>query len=83
MGLFQAKNEIRKSDVAYLVEGYLDVISLSQSGVENVVAASGTAFTEEQARLLKRFCRSVTLLFDGDEAGINASFKTYKNAYSE
>lgn len=74
-GLFQAKNAIRKTDVAYLVEGYMDVISLSQSGVENVVAVSGTSFTEEQARLLKRFTKNAVLLFDGDEAGVNASMK--------
>ncbi|MBR9861631.1 DNA primase [bacterium] len=74
-GLYQAKNAIRKEDRVFLVEGYLDVISLSQAGIENVVAVSGTAFTEEQAKLLKRFCSHATLLFDGDEAGINASLK--------
>lgn len=74
-GLHQAKNAIRKADRVYLVEGYMDVISLSQSGVENVVAVSGTAFTEEQARLLKRFTKNTVLLFDGDEAGVNASLK--------
>jgi DNA primase len=63
---------------AYLVEGYMDVISLSQSGLENVVAVSGTAFTAEQARLLKRFCQKVIMLFDGDEAGINASLRHMK-----
>ncbi len=74
-GLNISKNSIRKTDVAYIVEGYMDVVSLNQSGVENVVAASGTAFTEEQARLLKRFSHNVTLLFDGDEAGVNATLK--------
>ncbi len=74
-GLNFAKNSIRKSETVYVVEGYMDVLSLSQSGVENVVAVSGTAFTEEQARLLKRFSTEAILLFDGDEAGINASLK--------
>lgn len=74
-GLHISKNEIRIIDRAYLVEGYMDVVSLNQSGVENVVAASGTAFTPEQARLLKRFSHNITLLFDGDTAGINASLK--------
>lgn len=74
-GLSATKNEIRVLDEAFLVEGYMDVVSLFQNGVQNVVAASGTAFTEEQARLLKRFTHNVTLLFDGDVAGINASMK--------
>lgn len=74
-GLSLAKTEIRKQDLVYLVEGYMDVVSLFQSGIENVVAASGTAFTEDQARLIKRFTQNVTLLFDGDEAGVNASLK--------
>ena len=58
-GLSISKNEIRKADQVFLVEGYMDVVSLNQSGVENVVAASGTAFTEEQARLLKRFTHNI------------------------
>ncbi|MDB4107167.1 DNA primase [Bacteroidia bacterium] len=74
-GLSISKNQIRKSDQVFLVEGYMDVVSLNQSGVENVVAASGTAFTEEQARLLKRFTHNITMLFDGDVAGVNASLK--------
>lgn len=74
-GLNLAKNSARKEDELYLVEGYMDVVSLYQNGVENVVAASGTAFTPEQARLAKRFSANVTLLFDGDEAGIKASLK--------
>ncbi len=74
-GLHIGKNEIRITDQAFLVEGYMDVVSLNQSGVENVVAASGTAFTPEQARLLKRFSHNVTLLFDGDTAGVNATLK--------
>lgn len=74
-GLYFAKNSIRVQNSVHVVEGYMDVVSLSQSGVENVVAVSGTAFTEEQARLLKRFSNEAVLLFDGDEAGINASLK--------
>jgi DNA primase len=74
-GMHLAKNAIRKTDMVYVVEGYMDVVSLFQNGVENVVAVSGTAFTPEQARLIKRFTPNVTLLFDGDEAGINASMK--------
>jgi DNA primase len=77
-GLSIGKNEIRKADQVYLVEGYMDVVSLNQSGVENVVAASGTAFTEEQARLIKRFTHNITMLFDGDVAGVNASLKHIK-----
>jgi len=77
-GLSISKNEIRKADQVFLVEGYMDVVSLNQSGVENVVAASGTAFTEEQARLLKRFTHNITMLFDGDVAGVNASLKHIK-----
>ena len=74
-GLSVCKQSIRKNDAVFLVEGYMDVVSLQQSGVDNVVAASGTAFTEEQARLIKRFTHNVTMLFDGDEAGVNASLK--------
>jgi DNA primase len=74
-GLSVCKQSIRKNDAVFLVEGYMDVVSLHQSGVDNVVAASGTAFTEEQARLIKRFTHNVTMLFDGDVAGVNASLK--------
>ena len=77
-GLSVSKNDIRVKDQVFLVEGYMDVVSLNQSGVENVVAASGTAFTEEQARLLKRFTHNITMLFDGDVAGVNASLKHVK-----
>jgi DNA primase len=74
-GLFQAKNEIRKHDFCYLVEGYTDVISLHQAGIENVVASSGTALTEEQIRLMRRFTENVTVLFDGDAAGVKAALR--------
>lgn len=74
-GLHMSKNEIRITDEVYLVEGYMDVVSLNQSGIGNVVAASGTAFTAEQARLIKRFSHNITLLFDGDAAGVSATLK--------
>jgi len=74
-GLFQAKNPIRQHDNCYLVEGYTDVISLHQVGVENVVASSGTALTEEQVKLIRRFTENVTVLFDGDAAGIKAALR--------
>ncbi|MFN3840875.1 MAG: DNA primase, partial [Cyclobacteriaceae bacterium] len=74
-GLYQAKNEIRKQDFCYLVEGYTDVLSLHQSGIENVVASSGTALTEEQIRLMRRFTENVTVLFDGDAAGVKAALR--------
>lgn len=74
-GLFQGKNAIRNADNCYLVEGYTDVISLHQAGVENVVASSGTALTDEQVKLIKRFTENVTVLFDGDAAGIKAALR--------
>lgn len=74
-GIYFAKQEIIKQDKCYLVEGYTDVISLHQSGIENVVASSGTALTQEQVRLIKRFTKNVTVLYDGDEAGIKASLR--------
>lgn len=74
-GLYLAKQSIVKQDRCYLVEGYLDVISMHQSGVENVVASSGTALTPEQVRLIHRFTNNVTVLYDGDAAGIHASLR--------
>ena len=74
-GISQAKKEIIKSDRCFLVEGYTDVISMHQAGVENVVASSGTALTTEQIRLIKRFTENITVLFDGDAAGIRAAFR--------
>lgn len=74
-GLFQSKNEIIKEDKCYLVEGYTDVISLHQAGIKNVVASSGTALTEGQIRLIKRYTKNITILYDGDAAGIKASFR--------
>jgi DNA primase len=74
-GLYQAKQSIARQDRCYIVEGYTDVISLSQAGVQNVVSSSGTALTVEQIRLIKRLTSNVTLLYDGDAAGIRASFR--------
>lgn len=74
-GLFQAKQAIVKQNCCYLVEGYTDVISMHQSGVENVVASSGTALTTGQINLLHRFTNNVTMIYDGDEAGIHAALR--------
>lgn len=75
-GLSFAKDEIRKLDKAIIVEGYMDLISLYQAGVKNVVAVSGTALTDEQAQLLSRYTKNVVLLFDADTAGIAASMRS-------
>lgn len=74
-GLYQAKQEIVKRDEAFLVEGYTDVLSFYQNGVRNVVSSSGTALTEGQIGMLKRYTPNITLLYDGDAAGIRASFR--------
>ena len=74
-GIYQAKQAIAKEDNCYLVEGYTDVISLHQSGVVNVVSSSGTALTPDQIRLINRLTNNITVLFDGDAAGIRASFR--------
>ena len=74
-GIFQAKREISKSDKCYLVEGYTDVLSMHQAGIENVVASSGTALTTDQIRMVKRFTPNITIIYDGDEAGIKASLR--------
>ena len=74
-GIFQAKQAIVKQDRCYLVEGYTDVISMHQSGVENVVASSGTALTAQQIKLIHRFTNNLTVLYDGDAAGIKASLR--------
>ncbi len=74
-GLNLAKSEIIRQDKCYLVEGYTDVISMHKAGFENVVASSGTALTTDQIRLIKRFTRNITILYDGDQAGIMASFR--------
>ena len=72
-GIYFAKNAIIKQDRCYLVEGYTDVISMHQAGIENVVASSGTALTLEQIHLIRRFTTNITVLFDGDNAGIKAA----------
>lgn len=72
-GMYLAKQAIVKNDLCFLVEGYTDVISMHQSGVENVVASSGTALTNEQIRMIHRFTENITVLYDGDAAGIKAS----------
>jgi DNA primase len=74
-GIYFARNAIIKKDNCYLVEGYTDVISLVQAGFENVVASSGTSLTTDQIRLIKRYTPNVTILYDGDEAGLKASFR--------
>ena len=74
-GIFFAKNSISKNDNCFIVEGYTDVISLHQKGVKNVVSASGTSLTIEQIKLINRFTKNITILFDGDPAGIKASFR--------
>ncbi|MCL2414467.1 MAG: DNA primase, partial [Bacteroidales bacterium] len=74
-GLYFSKSAIVKQDSCLLVEGYTDVISLHQAGVENVVASSGTALTVDQIKLISRYTKNIVVLFDGDEAGIKASFR--------
>ena len=74
-GLYFAKNAIQRADVCYLVEGYTDVISMHQAGVENVVASSGTSLTTGQIRLIHRFTSNIVVLYDGDAAGIKASIR--------
>ena len=74
-GLFQAKKAIAKADLVYMVEGYTDVISMHQCGIENVVANSGTALSEHQIHLLHRFTHNIVLLYDGDAAGIKAALR--------
>lgn len=74
-GIFQAKSAIVKKDKCFLVEGYTDVLSMHQSGIENVVASNGTALTIEQIRLIKKFTNNITVLYDGDDAGIHAALR--------
>ncbi len=74
-GIYFAKKSITQQNNCYLVEGYTDVISLYQKGIQNVVASSGTSLTEDQIRLIKRYTQNITILYDGDPAGIKASFR--------
>ncbi len=74
-GIYFAKNEISRQDRCYLVEGYLDVISMHQLGITNVVASSGTSLTVEQIRLIRKFTSNITIIYDGDSAGIHAALR--------
>ena len=74
-GVYQAKTAITRNDKCFMVEGYTDVLSMHQSGIENVVASSGTSLTVDQIRLIKRFTPNMTILYDGDAAGIKASLR--------
>ncbi len=74
-GLYQARNAIRQADMCYLTEGYMDVIAMHQSGIAQTVASSGTSLTEGQIKLIGRFTQNLTLLYDGDKAGIKASLR--------
>lgn len=82
-GLYFAKKAIQQQDFAIMVEGYTDVISMHQAGVENVVSSSGTSLTTEQIRLLSRFTRNITVIYDGDSAGIKASIRGIDMILSE
>ena len=75
-GLYFSKSAIGREDNCYIVEGYTDVVSMHQAGIENVVSASGTALSSEQINLIGRLTKNITLLFDGDDAGLRASFKS-------
>ncbi len=74
-GMYQAKKSIREKDCCYLTEGYLDVVTLHQNGIENAVASSGTSLTQEQVKLIGRFTDNITMLYDGDPAGIKAAMR--------
>ena len=74
-GIYHARKAISREDCCYMVEGYTDVLSLHEAGIENVVASSGTSLTQEQVRLIKRFTQNMTILYDGDAAGIKASLR--------
>ncbi len=74
-GIYHARKAITREDCCYMVEGYTDVLSLHEAGIENVVASSGTSLTQEQVRLIKRFTQNMTILYDGDAAGIKASLR--------
>lgn len=82
-GLYQARAAIAKADKCYLVEGNVDVISMHQSGVENTVASCGTSLTVEQIRLIKRYTQNVTVLYDGDKAGVKAALRAIDLLFAE
>jgi DNA primase len=74
-GLWASKEDIRKKEYAIVVEGYLDYLQLYQAGIKNVVAVSGTSFTDEHAKLIKRFCKKIYMAYDGDTAGVSAAIR--------
>ncbi len=74
-GLYSAKSEISKKDECYLVEGNIDAVMMSQNGIKNIVASSGTALTQEQVRMIRRYTKNVVILYDGDSAGIHATIR--------
>ena len=82
-GIYQARKAIVEKDECFLVEGYMDVISLSQAGIENVVASSGTSLTQDQVRLIKRYSSNLTILYDGDSAGVKAAIRGLDIALEE
>lgn len=82
-GMYQARHAIARADKCIMVEGYFDVISMHQAGVENVVASSGTSLTEEQIRAIRRFTHNITLIYDGDAAGVKASLRGIKLLLAE
>jgi DNA primase len=82
-GIFQAKDALRKLEYGILVEGYADLLSVSQAGFQNVVASSGTALTKEQLRLLSRFCKCLKIVYDSDKAGVNAALRGLDLAVEE
>lgn len=82
-GLYESKKAIVENNMCYLSEGYTDVIGFHDAGIENIVAVSGTSFTPEQARLIRRFAENLTVLFDGDDAGIRAALRGIDIALSE
>lgn len=82
-GIYQARKSIVQHDGCFLVEGYMDVISLHQGGIENVVASSGTALTQDQVRLIKRYTQNLTILYDGDAAGVKAALRGLDIALEE
>lgn len=82
-GIYQARKAIAQQDLCFLVEGYMDVISLHQGGIENVVASSGTALTQDQVRLIKRYTQNLVILYDGDAAGVKAALRGLDIALEE
>lgn len=82
-GIFQAKDALRRLEYAILVEGYADLLSVSEAGFHNVVASSGTALTKEQLRLLSRFCKKLKIVYDSDKAGVNAALRGLDLAVEE